>query len=111
VEGDPNVVTGDITIPITALAGNTRMRVRMHYTASGGNYTPCGNSGYGQVEDYTVNILAPVTWTGAEWINGVPAPDVSVLIDGALSTDGLEVEPLDFRKWKYQFRKRKFNDG
>jgi subtilisin-like proprotein convertase family protein len=28
----------------------------MHDAAFGGNTTPCGNSGYGQVEDYTVNI-------------------------------------------------------
>ena len=48
--------TGNITIPITALLGNTRMRVRMHDSSLGPNATPCGNSTYGQVEDYTVNI-------------------------------------------------------
>jgi subtilisin-like proprotein convertase family protein len=50
--------TGTITIPATSLLGPTRMRVRMHDTDafSTPNATPCGNSGYGQVEDYTVNI-------------------------------------------------------
>ena len=33
------------------------MRVRLHYTNNGPNSTSCGNSAYGQVEDYTVNIL------------------------------------------------------
>ncbi|MEY3324969.1 MAG: hypothetical protein RLZ11_1283 [Bacteroidota bacterium] len=47
---------GNITISPTATLGATRMRVRMHDAAFGGNTTPCGNSGYGQVEDYTVNI-------------------------------------------------------
>ena len=55
---------GTITIPATALLGNTRMRVRMHDTSLGGNSAPCGTSTYGQVEDYTVNIqvCVPVTY-------------------------------------------------
>ena len=55
---------GNITIPATALQGNTRMRVRMHDSSLGGNSTPCGTSTYGQVEDYTVNIqvCVPVTY-------------------------------------------------
>jgi hypothetical protein len=48
--------TGSITIPATAKLGNTRMRVRMHYAALGGNATSCGTSTYGQVEDYTINV-------------------------------------------------------
>jgi len=47
---------GNITISGAATLGATRMRVRMHDAAAGGNTTPCGNSTYGQVEDYTVNI-------------------------------------------------------
>ncbi|HMU46300.1 MAG TPA: HYR domain-containing protein [Chitinophagaceae bacterium] len=50
---------GNISIPTTATAGNTRMRVRMHDSSLGANGTPCGNSSYGQVEDYTVNIFIP----------------------------------------------------
>jgi subtilisin-like proprotein convertase family protein len=48
----------NITIPATAQLGNTRLRVRMHDSSIGGNSTPCGNSTYGQVEDYTLNISA-----------------------------------------------------
>lgn len=55
--------TGNITIPATSLLGPTRMRIRMHDSGLGPNATPCGNSSYGQVEDYTVNITPciPVT--------------------------------------------------
>src|SRR5690606_27360021 len=34
-----------------------RMRIRLHDAYSGANATPCGNSTYGQVEDYTLNII------------------------------------------------------
>ena len=52
--------TGSITIPTTATAGQTRMRVRLHDSSTlySPNTTPCGDSGYGQVEDYTLNIGA-----------------------------------------------------
>ena len=60
----PATVTTTIIVPFTALPGTTRMRVRMHDTAFGPNATSCGNSDYGQVEDYTVNILPVVPCTG-----------------------------------------------
>ena len=52
--------TGNITIPANAMTGNTRMRVRLHDTQNGPNSTPCGNSTWGQVEDYTINITGTV---------------------------------------------------
>lgn len=48
----------NIAIPNTALTGTTRMRVRLHDTSSGPNSTPCGNSDFGQVEDYSLSIQA-----------------------------------------------------
>ena len=50
----PNI--GSITIPTTAATGSTRMRIRLHDSVFGPNSAPCGNSTYGQVEDYTVDI-------------------------------------------------------
>lgn len=46
-------LTGTITVPTTALAGNTRMRVSMKYNAA---QTACETFSYGEVEDYTVTI-------------------------------------------------------
>jgi len=48
-------LTGIITIPTTATVGPTRMRVRM-FDAAFNAEAPCGNTAFGQVEDYTVNI-------------------------------------------------------
>ncbi len=48
-------VSGTITIPTTAALGATRMRVCMRYNAVP---TACGSFTYGQVEDYTINIVS-----------------------------------------------------
>ena len=50
-------VAGFFTVPGTASGGNTRMRVSMKYN---GIPTSCESFAYGEVEDYTVNILASV---------------------------------------------------
>ena len=46
-------LNGQIVIPSTALAGDTRLRVQMKY---GGSPTQCEMFSYGEVEDYLVNI-------------------------------------------------------
>jgi hypothetical protein len=50
-------VTGNITIPNAALDGLTRMRIINVENTSGNSITPCGIYGWGEVEDYMVNIL------------------------------------------------------
>ncbi len=47
-------VTGSVTIPSSAVAGSTRMRVAMEYNTIPSS--ACGSFTYGEVEDYTVNI-------------------------------------------------------
>jgi uncharacterized membrane protein len=47
-------VTGTFTISSSASTGNTRMRVTMKYSAYAAS---CGTFTYGEVEDYTANIL------------------------------------------------------
>ena len=53
---------GTIVIPSNALAGNTRMRVRL---TDNGTFDSCGNTSFGQVEDYTVTIVQGVPCSGA----------------------------------------------
>lgn len=70
---------GTVTVPLTAAPGPTRMRVRLHDTYIGSNYantpnaTPCGISTYGQVEDYTVDVIGIITGVGS-----AEAPALSV---------------------------------
>lgn len=47
-------ITGTFTVPTTASTGATRMRVSMKYN---GIPTACETFPYGQVEDYTVNLI------------------------------------------------------
>jgi probable HAF family extracellular repeat protein len=48
-----STLSGNIAIPVTALEGQTRMRIAMKY---GSTPQPCDTFTYGEVEDYTVNI-------------------------------------------------------
>ncbi|OFY70018.1 MAG: hypothetical protein A3G23_01175 [Bacteroidetes bacterium RIFCSPLOWO2_12_FULL_37_12] len=48
-------VSGNITIPSTASTAKVRMRVSMKYN---GSQTQCESFQYGEVEDYSVNMLA-----------------------------------------------------
>ena len=48
------------TVPLSAIVGLVRMRVRISYNGTGGNggapIDPCAIATYGETEDYTVNI-------------------------------------------------------
>ncbi|MGB4849520.1 MAG: GEVED domain-containing protein [Saprospiraceae bacterium] len=48
-----------ITPPQNAREGIARMRIRLHDTNSGPNYSPCANASYGEVEDYSLHIASP----------------------------------------------------
>ena len=50
---------GTITVPINALPGNTRMRVRNAYLSSPAPV--CGTHDYGEAEDYTFTVLVSCT--------------------------------------------------
>ena len=59
--------TGNISVPNGALNGQTRMRVRLNYT---GAMSPCGNTTYGEVEDYSVYVsggIDPVPSITYQW--------------------------------------------
>ncbi len=53
------LVSGTISVPATATAGQTRMRVIMEENGSSST-SPCGYFGYGETEDYLVDILPSV---------------------------------------------------
>ncbi|MEJ7611584.1 MAG: GEVED domain-containing protein [Ferruginibacter sp.] len=59
----PFTHTAPITIPATAVLGQTRMRVVNVETGTPGGILPCGTYGYGETEDYTINIIPCVPLT------------------------------------------------
>ena len=60
----PFTTTGSVLIPLTASLGNTRMRVILVESASALS-SPCASFSWGEVEDYTINILPSMACTGA----------------------------------------------
>lgn len=60
---DAITLNGTITVPIGASLGDTRMRVMKRYNAY--STGPCQTgAGFGQAEDYTINVIAPAPCSG-----------------------------------------------
>ncbi|MFZ4523012.1 MAG: GEVED domain-containing protein [Bacteroidales bacterium] len=60
----PGTYTSSIAPPVGTAYGPKTMRIRITYT---GALSACGDTQYGEVEDYTVNVTTPAPnyWTGA----------------------------------------------
>ncbi|OFX19784.1 MAG: hypothetical protein A2033_18435 [Bacteroidetes bacterium GWA2_31_9] len=50
-----------VTAPLDASLGEVRIRIRLHDSAAGPMSDPCGNSDYGEVEDYSLNVISNIT--------------------------------------------------
>lgn len=57
-------IAASVELPANISIGETRMRVSMQW---GGTPSPCGNFTYGEVEDYTVNIVEGGTGGGCTY--------------------------------------------
>ena len=94
-------LTSSFTIPTTALAGTTRMRVSMKYNATS---TACETFSYGEVEDYTVNIggtpIAEITTLVADAQINTATSEFSMYPNPA--TTVLNVRMVDDRKSSYR---------
>lgn len=71
-----------VYIPIGATPGSHRMRVRTVFGNSGANIDPCNSYGFGETEDYTVNILNGAV--SPYIVSAPPAP--GACITGAIMT-------------------------
>ena len=77
--------TAMITPPQGAKSGATRIRIRVMYT---GSLEPCGNTNYGEVEDYTLNVQG---WFQISDSEGTIAPGDTSLIDVLFDAHDMEV--------------------
>ncbi len=82
VEGNPGngPYTASIVAPVGATPGSTRMRIRVTYT---GAVDPCGTTQYGEVEDYTLNV---VSWMSYTPTTGTVAPGATDTIHVTFNT-------------------------
>jgi hypothetical protein len=78
VSGTPGLgpYTAEITPPLDAKLGYTRMRIRIAYT---GEVSPCGQAAYGEVEDYTILVKPYCNASGGcdEYISNVQVGDIN----------------------------------
>jgi hypothetical protein len=82
----PRNISGSITVPATATPGYTRMRIMVIESTSGTSLTPCFFGGYGEVEDYTINITSPTTTNSYLWSDPTASTAYSVAVSPATST-------------------------
>ncbi|MCB0442505.1 MAG: T9SS type A sorting domain-containing protein [Flavobacterium sp.] len=69
--------TQSLAVPVTALGGTTRMRVKKIFAEV--DYTnPCLGTAYGQVEDYTLNVTASSDCAGTPTPGDTVSSDASV---------------------------------
>ncbi len=103
VSGTPGVgpYTATIAPPAGTSLGTKTMRIRIMYT---GTILPCGNSAFGEVEDYSINVTTALTnvWDGSfnhywhnanNWsLNHIPTADEPVEIPNV----GYQPVAIDF---------------
>ena len=94
-----NVLTDSLKIPKTALAGVTRMRVRVQNSMSGPVLSACDTYAMGETEDYSVNITnakpdpTPVAYCTP--IYTYPCVKGGKLLNFSLKADSLNINIID----------------
>ncbi len=80
-----------ITVPSTAVGGNTRIRFRLNDESSDPQTLPCGTTSYGDVEDYTLYVDVITNNNTVSTLNGLtvyPNPVNSVLFVNTTEKNG-----------------------
>ncbi|PZU78300.1 MAG: hypothetical protein DI529_17950, partial [Chryseobacterium sp.] len=72
---DTKQLTFNITVPVGATIGNTRMRVKKQFGTTSPLTDPCAGASFGQAEDYTLNVgILAVSETSKSTIKSYPNP-------------------------------------
>jgi len=83
---------GTFTVPANAVSGITRMRVRFFDSSDGPNDSPCGVSTYGQVEDYSINIVCPASLPAPTAVNGSTCTGNTASLSATSTLSGVSFE-------------------
>lgn len=89
----PHIEYGQLSIPSTALTGNTVMRIISSEQSASIN-NPCLNYGWGETEDYTIHIEDPVACSGSVVLGNAVASSAGVC-SGSTVTLGLQYPPIN----------------
>ncbi|MCF8367614.1 MAG: PKD domain-containing protein [Bacteroidales bacterium] len=91
-----NSLNQNITIPVSATPGATRMRVIIKYSSSP---TSCETFSFGQVEDYTINVMATDINVGLTAL--LEGPFNGVNMDADLGSLIPLNQPFNMAPWNY----------
>ncbi len=73
--GNEIPISNIIDVPLNAINGTTRMRVIKKYNSAG---LACNTTGFGQAEDYTINVTAAADCSGSPIVGAVSANVASI---------------------------------
>ena len=118
---DSKQITFDITVPVGATVGNTRMRVKKQYGTTSPLTDACSGATYGQAEDYTLNVgTLAVVETAKNNIKAYPNPvkDIfNIEAQGKIKSvkvydaTGKQLFTKDLNEAKSQIDFSRFNSG
>lgn len=86
--GNNSTVTNSISIPASAKAGVTKMRVRVRWSTTPSSTDACTFWTYGESEDYNVELVCPTVTTTTQPNNATICPGGNTSFTSAASTSG-----------------------
>ncbi|MBL7964710.1 MAG: T9SS type A sorting domain-containing protein [Flavobacteriales bacterium] len=104
-------VNGNILIPVSALTGNTLMRVVLMETTVPSSILPCGTYTWGETEDYFVNVAAPAPCVAPPSAGTVSATGSAICSGSTVtfSTTGYTFGTGQTYQWEYSSDNILFN--
>jgi Ig-like domain CHU_C associated/GEVED domain/Secretion system C-terminal sorting domain/SprB repeat/Fibronectin type III domain len=90
----PRTVSGSFTVPVTAIPGNTVMRVMCIEGTAGSAITPCQAYSFGETEDYLVTIACP-NLTGTSTVDQGICSNTAATFTGTSSFAGSTISWWD----------------
>jgi hypothetical protein len=99
----PRTISGNFNVPIGATLGSTRMRIIVAEGLSGTGLVPCGTYGYGETEDYLVDIMAATNCAGTP-TPGVTQSTASSVCSASNFTLSMSTPPTGLSGITYQWQ-------